>query len=50
MEKAEHIVRDLLATQPKNPIYHCVLGDITNNADHFYEAIKVLHNGDERKC
>lgn len=41
LEKAESLVRDLIAKNENDPKYHCVLGDITQSAECYEKAIEV---------
>lgn len=41
LEKAESLVHKLITKDNKNPIYYCVLGDITRNIDYYNKAIEV---------
>jgi predicted Zn-dependent protease len=41
LDQAEHVVRKLINERPNDSLYHCLLGDITMNADDYKRAIDV---------
>uniref|UniRef100_A0A914C6U9 Tetratricopeptide repeat protein 27 n=1 Tax=Acrobeloides nanus TaxID=290746 RepID=A0A914C6U9_9BILA len=51
LEKAEQLVRKLLS-QKEDPVYFCILGDITRNVDYYEKAIEISkdHSARARKA
>lgn len=43
LEKAENLILELISKDNKNPFYYCVLGDITQNVEHYEKAIEVYY-------
>ena len=42
LDTAEHVIRKLIEERP-DPMYYCLLGDITANEEHYNTAWKVRH-------
>ncbi|KHN71527.1 TPR repeat-containing protein T20B12.1, partial [Toxocara canis] len=41
LEKAEHLVRKLIENNPTDPLYYCMLGDITLEPNYYEQAKEV---------
>ncbi|VDK70165.1 unnamed protein product [Anisakis simplex] len=40
IEKAEHLIRELIGKNPNEPLYYCMLGDITLEPNYYQQAIQ----------
>uniref|UniRef100_A0A914RA48 Uncharacterized protein n=1 Tax=Parascaris equorum TaxID=6256 RepID=A0A914RA48_PAREQ len=47
LEKAEHVVRELIAKDDRNPLYYCMLGDIFLEPNYYEMAIEDPHKREE---